>query len=161
MDQVELRVVKSDTKLKSALTLMQANHRGAVIIEQGRKPIVITRQDVAQELRRRNQDVTLAEIEPRDPTVDASIDFAMQSFEHPATRSALQAALANRNALYAIISITASSARIVTISERIADSLKQSFTICTCRKDDTHVWFPQDLTDPNKCEIDGEPVDCT
>jgi hypothetical protein len=161
MDQIELPVVKSDTTLKRALEVMRTRRRLGLITEQGGQLVVITCQEVVEELRKRGKDVALAEIEPGSPTVDASIDLAAQSFEHPATRLALDAAFASRSAEHAIISATGPSGRVVTVSERIAASLAQSFTVCTCQTDGTHVWFPYELTDPKKCEIDGDPVECT
>jgi CBS domain-containing protein len=163
MDQVELPVVGKDATLKKALEVMRARGRSGLIVERDQGPVVITAKELVQYVRNRKDregKVTLAEIEPQSPAVDASMDFAPEGLQHPGTRRALEAAFESRAAEHAIVSLAGSSGQVVTVSESIAASLAQSITVCTCETDNTHVWLRDELVNPKKCNLDGQNVKC-
>jgi hypothetical protein len=138
---------------------MRERGRSAIIRNQDSAPVVITAKELVGQLRARGN-VACREVEPQDPTVDASMDSALESLAHPAVRRAVEASLQSRGAEQAVIAVSGSTGTVLTHSSERAGAFARSVLICTCPRDDTHVFLHDELVDPPKCNLDDATVDC-
>jgi hypothetical protein len=158
MHEVDLPSLKTTTMLKSALETMRERKCSGLISEHDGVPVVITLRKLLAAVREHGSwTVSLDKVRPEG--------VASQMQQPPAHRPNESASLDwfngrfPRGASHAVIGLSQSVSRLVTPNRRVAESVRLTVVVCTCKQDDTHVWMHDELTD-GKCGFEGSDVNC-
>jgi CBS domain-containing protein len=161
MEEIDLPAVNPETSALDALDLMQSDGKSAVVVKLPRGPAVVSVGDLVRALRK--GDVTVAEAakltteEPfKDPLRGQVVYHAITSssaryLANAAVKSKISNVLAKNGASLAVVSVGDNRAKVITDHEGRERSLATRATLCRCKTVRTHVFEPEDLLTPGKC----------
>ncbi len=160
------------------MEVLRGSKQSGLVVDIKGSPRVLHARELLQVLRKKGN-VTVAEVRPvaravmfRDLDAENVVDLGAATgfpFEVPdhgrrappvAARRKSAAGSDERVIEFAVKRIRDGKAEVVTASERFEHILRVTPTFCVCQDDPSHVWDPRELSDPDKCDEDGEPVKC-
>jgi hypothetical protein len=162
MDEIEVSLVPGDMPLEKAIDVLKESGRSALVAERSDGLALLTSGDMLQALRAsRNPDRPVGELQPSATASQVTLPRNSEGIlDSPIRRRGLEAAFASGGARYSLIR-SGTRARVITASDALAFTLSRSLIICRCKLDPRHhVFEPEDLTVPGKCNFDGQAVNC-
>lgn len=163
MEKADLTIVPSSTLLAAALQKMRDSGHAAVLAHMDGGLRIVTSDEVFGQLRRhRETPQTLAALSTSRWPSFLPPSAAEESWtRRPETTHGLSFALESGEGKYAILKIGQSSARVMTADPILAEAFNTRVSLCRCRlHPDSHVFQPDELVQPGKCNLDPSDVDC-
>lgn len=171
MVEVDLPIAFADTKIESAIELMQRAHRSAVVVERDGEIALFEAKHLVRELRDQGN-IELAELSPSpshrtfsSPSTEALHEdsWLQSSREGQFIRDdKLFDSLRKQGVNYAVLTPKLTLLRIVTESEMHAGPLLQTAVVCRCPKNPRHAWTPDELHVQGRCNLHTDtPLTCT
>ena len=156
--EVDLPILDADATIESAFEAMRGRGRSGVVVERDGARVLITADELIVHMREQG-DVHLLDIKPRRHGVEAPDAGAFAIVR--AVRAEAKQHLGAHGTDYLIGVAEDGSARVLTAHEHFAFELSQPLTLCRCQVNATHVYRPQQLKVPGRCNRDGAQVDCS
>jgi hypothetical protein len=163
MEKVQLTVVPATTSLAAALEVMRDSGHGALLVSLDSGATIVTAHDVFTQLRRnRELPQTLESLGVwKEPSFLPTRSLEDSWTRRPETTRGLSFALESGEGKYAILKMLEDRAVVISADPFLTESFSMRVSLCRCRTHpETHVFQPEELIHPGRCNLDPSEVDC-
>ena len=161
MGELELPVVQSEDKLLDVLQVMQTEGVSGVVLRRSGGPAVVRVRELLEALRTLGN-VKIGAIPARATSLHIPVpNVGALVLTNPTLSQLFAGVFSASDVDFAIASISGGRAKVVTSHERWRGIIAARATLCRCETDDTHVFEPDELFTPGKCNDDPSKVDCS